>query len=371
LLGERKMFGVIRFTVTPGLLLTTVWQPLCCPSAYFQAARFWALFFRINFLLHRRGQKATSLANRGGIPRAGQLEIILTYWRIGAPISYTASLFANTTNSPRRATKSCAVGRARADFRIRPCSSLLSTPRPISVESARRPSSCSSRRKSGAQRESQKAAAGPPVPEVPAAPVARQLAEELAAPAPAELEAEVAAEEEVAPAADLPRRDATTDCGGGARAPGLGRHRRQPLVGVAASVRASTALVPKAAEYPGSGVQPEPGRSGVCTWRSAALDCGGLLSRSDRHGPTRDAARGERLAGIHYDKRFEVSSSDRLLACKRMFGRALVPYGPTCRPLAPPPSQQLPLQGRYTRCVLPFTAAERESTLPGVTGGRL
>jgi hypothetical protein len=47
-------------------------------------------------LLHRRGQKATSLANRGGIPIAGQLEIILTYWRIGAPITYTASLFANT-----------------------------------------------------------------------------------------------------------------------------------------------------------------------------------------------------------------------------------------------------------------------------------
>jgi hypothetical protein len=40
-----------------------------------------------NFLLHRRGQKATSLANRGGIPIARQLEIILTYWRIGAPIS--------------------------------------------------------------------------------------------------------------------------------------------------------------------------------------------------------------------------------------------------------------------------------------------
>jgi hypothetical protein len=47
-------------------------------------------------LLHRRGQKATSLANRGGIPIAGQLEIILTCWRIGAPISYTASLYANT-----------------------------------------------------------------------------------------------------------------------------------------------------------------------------------------------------------------------------------------------------------------------------------
>jgi hypothetical protein len=47
-------------------------------------------------LLHRRGQNATSLANRGGIPIAGQLEIILIYWRIGAPIRYTASLFANS-----------------------------------------------------------------------------------------------------------------------------------------------------------------------------------------------------------------------------------------------------------------------------------
>jgi hypothetical protein len=46
-------------------------------------------------LLHRRGQKATSLANRGGIPIAGQLEIILTYSRIGAPISHIASRFAN------------------------------------------------------------------------------------------------------------------------------------------------------------------------------------------------------------------------------------------------------------------------------------
>jgi hypothetical protein len=95
LLGEREKFGVNRFTVTPGLLLTRVWLPLCCPSAFFQAARFWALCFRVNFLLHRRGQKATSLANRGGIPIAGQLGNILTYWRKGAPISYTASLFAN------------------------------------------------------------------------------------------------------------------------------------------------------------------------------------------------------------------------------------------------------------------------------------
>jgi hypothetical protein len=38
LLGERKKFGIIRFTVPPGLLLTTVWLPLCCPSAFFQAA---------------------------------------------------------------------------------------------------------------------------------------------------------------------------------------------------------------------------------------------------------------------------------------------------------------------------------------------
>jgi hypothetical protein len=81
---------------TTGRLLTTVWLPLCCPSALFQTARFCALLSRVNFLLHRRGQKATSLANRGSIPIAGQLETILTYWRIGAPISHTASLFANT-----------------------------------------------------------------------------------------------------------------------------------------------------------------------------------------------------------------------------------------------------------------------------------
>jgi hypothetical protein len=102
LLGERKAFAVIRFTVTLGLLLTRVWLPLCCPSASFQAARFCALFSRVTFLLRRRGQKATSLANRGGIPIAGQLEITLTYWRIGAPISYTVSLFANTHLQQRR-----------------------------------------------------------------------------------------------------------------------------------------------------------------------------------------------------------------------------------------------------------------------------
>jgi hypothetical protein len=55
-------------------------------------------------LLDRRWQKARSLANRRGIPIAGKLEIILTYWRIGAPISYTASLFANIDDDVYRPT---------------------------------------------------------------------------------------------------------------------------------------------------------------------------------------------------------------------------------------------------------------------------
>jgi hypothetical protein len=39
LFAREKKFGIIRFTVPPGLLLTTVWLPLCCPSTFFQAAR--------------------------------------------------------------------------------------------------------------------------------------------------------------------------------------------------------------------------------------------------------------------------------------------------------------------------------------------
>jgi hypothetical protein len=72
--------GLVRllkfFTVARGILLTTVWLPVCCPSAFFQAVRFWALFSWVNFLLHRQGQKPTSFANRGGNPIAGQLEAI-------------------------------------------------------------------------------------------------------------------------------------------------------------------------------------------------------------------------------------------------------------------------------------------------------
>jgi hypothetical protein len=96
LLGERKTFWIIRFAVPPGLLHTAVWLPLSCPPAFFQAARLCAIYSRVNFLLRRRGQKPTSFANRGGIPTAGQLEAIRTYWRIGASNSYSASLFANT-----------------------------------------------------------------------------------------------------------------------------------------------------------------------------------------------------------------------------------------------------------------------------------
>jgi hypothetical protein len=73
-------------------------------SAFFQPARFWALLFRVTFQLHRREQKPTSFANRGGNPIAGQLEAIRTYCRVGASNSYSASLFANSsrTSSPNR-----------------------------------------------------------------------------------------------------------------------------------------------------------------------------------------------------------------------------------------------------------------------------
>jgi hypothetical protein len=79
------------------------------------------------------------------VPYAKNCEIAVGKCRTGSSHS------PGSTNSLRRATRSCAVDRARADLRIKPCSSLFSTPRPISSESARRPFSCSRRRKSGAQ----------------------------------------------------------------------------------------------------------------------------------------------------------------------------------------------------------------------------
>jgi hypothetical protein len=98
LLWERKTFGIIRFTVTPSLLHTTysLATPLLPVCDFFRLLDSVPSFLGVNFLLHRRGQKALSLANRGGIPIAGKLEIIRTYCRIGALISYSASLFANT-----------------------------------------------------------------------------------------------------------------------------------------------------------------------------------------------------------------------------------------------------------------------------------
>jgi hypothetical protein len=83
-----SLYSITRSS--PYYSLATPLLPVCV----FQAARFCALFCRVNVLLHRRGPKL-SLANRGGIPIAGRLGIILTYWRIGAPTNYTASLFAN------------------------------------------------------------------------------------------------------------------------------------------------------------------------------------------------------------------------------------------------------------------------------------
>jgi hypothetical protein len=82
--------------------------------------------------------------------------------------------------------------------------------------------------------------------------VAQNFAEDLSAPAHVEFEAEVTAAEEfaavaeVARAAEPPRRNATTIRGGGARAPGLCRRRRQSLVGAAALVRDLTVLEPVA-----------------------------------------------------------------------------------------------------------------------------
>jgi hypothetical protein len=97
--GNETFWDSSLFITTRSSLYYCLATPLL-PVCVFQAGRFCAVFSRVNFLLHRRGQKATSVANRGGIPIAGQLEITLTYWRIGAPSSYTASLFANTGLGP-------------------------------------------------------------------------------------------------------------------------------------------------------------------------------------------------------------------------------------------------------------------------------
>jgi hypothetical protein len=109
-------------------------------------------------------------------------------------------------------------------------------------------------------------------------------------------------------------------CGGGKRAPGLDRCRRESLVGVAAPVRARTSLEPKAAQHAGARVQPEPDGPGILAARGAALYRGVVLPRGERRGLARVASRGERITNFRYSKFHEVSSFDRLLIGKQMFG---------------------------------------------------
>jgi hypothetical protein len=78
------------------VFVSTALNPLIWAVSVFQAAGFCALVSSVAFLLHGRGQKPTSFANRGGNPIAGKFDAIRTYWRIASSNSYSASLFSNT-----------------------------------------------------------------------------------------------------------------------------------------------------------------------------------------------------------------------------------------------------------------------------------
>jgi hypothetical protein len=70
--GKENVWDTSLYSTTRSSPYYSLATPLLTVCV-FQAARFCALYSRVNFLLHRRGQTPTSLANRGGIPIAGQL----------------------------------------------------------------------------------------------------------------------------------------------------------------------------------------------------------------------------------------------------------------------------------------------------------
>jgi hypothetical protein len=76
--------------------ISRVDQVLEQQSAFVQAARLCASFSRVKFLLHWRGQKSTSVANRRGNQKAEHVEVIVTYWQIGVSKIYTAFLLDKT-----------------------------------------------------------------------------------------------------------------------------------------------------------------------------------------------------------------------------------------------------------------------------------
>jgi hypothetical protein len=274
------------------------------------------------------------------------------------------------TSLPLRGTKYSAGVKARAALPTQPYSNPLLTPRPPTAPPVGRPSGVSKSRPSETRRELRGGAAylggrGPTLSCLEAelqAAAAAQVPERQPRGAEATALAECEAVPEAAEAAELPNRDDPTVCGGGARVPGLGRYRRQSLVGAATSVWAPVALEPKAAQLPGSRVQLEPCRPGVCTTRSATLGGSRVLPRGERRRYTRVVALKECLNSFRYGKCHEATSSDRLLLGKRMPERALFPYGPAFRPFPIPSSRRLPLQGRYQGRLLPFKAKGRRQT---------